>query len=135
MRAFGDTSYWIATANPRDQWRPQVEAAFRRHTFEEIVTTEWVLSEFFAFYCESGPVTRDNVLQALRRMRANPNLTILPASHEQFDAGAALYGARPDKGYSLVDCISMNAMRESGISAALTSDRHFEQEGFEILLR
>ena len=46
-----------------------------------------------------------------------------------------LYEARPDKGYSLTDCISMQTMRKEGISEALTDDRHFEQEGFRALFR
>jgi hypothetical protein len=45
-----------------------------------------------------------------------------------------LYKARPDKGYSLTDCISMHAMRERGISDILTHDDHFRQEGFTVLL-
>ena len=49
--------------------------------------------------------------------------------------GLALYNARPDKGYSLTDCISMEAMRREGINQALTNDRHFEQEGFRALFR
>ncbi len=41
-----------------------------------------------------------------------------------------------DKGYSLVDCISMNTMYDYGITQALTSNRHFEQEGrFVALMR
>ena len=48
--------------------------------------------------------------------------------------GFALYQARPDKGYSLTDCISMEAMRPEGITEILTHDNHFTQEGFAILL-
>ena len=47
----------------------------------------------------------------------------------------ALYEARPDKGYSLTDCISMQTMRQEGLSEVLTNDRHFEQEGFRALFR
>lgn len=47
----------------------------------------------------------------------------------------ALYGARPDKGYSLTECISMQTMRREGLTEALTNDRHFEQEGFQALFR
>lgn len=60
---------------------------------------------------------------------------VLPASEQQFLGGLGLYEARPDKGYSLVDCISMTVMRELSITTALTSDRHFEQEGFDVLLK
>jgi predicted nucleic acid-binding protein len=45
-----------------------------------------------------------------------------------------LYEERNDKGYSLVDCISMSTMRRVGISAVLTNDHHFTQEGFQVLL-
>ena len=46
-----------------------------------------------------------------------------------------LYAARPDKGYSLADCISMQTMRKEGLTEVLTNDRHFEQEGFRALFR
>jgi predicted nucleic acid-binding protein len=42
---------------------------------------------------------------------------------------------RPDKGYSLTDCISMGTMRREAITEVLTNDRHFEQEGFRALFR
>ena len=42
--------------------------------------------------------------------------------------------ARPDKTYSLCDAISFVLMRRQGIQEALTTDRHFEQEGFRKLL-
>jgi predicted nucleic acid-binding protein len=49
--------------------------------------------------------------------------------------GLALYRARPDKGYSLTDCISMQTMRREGLMDVLTNDRHFEQEGFRALFQ
>jgi predicted nucleic acid-binding protein len=60
---------------------------------------------------------------------------VIPQSRESFRSGVALYGARPDKGYSLTDCISMQTMRKEGLTEALTNDRHFEQEGFRALFR
>ena len=46
----------------------------------------------------------------------------------------ALFAGRADKQYSLTDCLSMQVMREMGISEVLTHDQHFTQEGFIILL-
>jgi predicted nucleic acid-binding protein len=43
------------------------------------------------------------------------------------------YGAWPDKGYSLIDCGSMLALRALGVSEVLTNDHHFTQERFAIL--
>ena len=57
----------------------------------------------------------------------------IETSHESFLAGLVLYKARADKGYSLTDCISMTTMLERNILQVLTHDRHFKQEGFEIL--
>ena len=47
----------------------------------------------------------------------------------------ALLGARPDKDYSLCDAVSFLLMRDHDISDALTTDKHFEQEGFVRLLK
>ncbi|MBM4082592.1 MAG: type II toxin-antitoxin system VapC family toxin, partial [Planctomycetes bacterium] len=43
--------------------------------------------------------------------------------------------ARPDKTYSLSDAVSFVLMRDRGIRDALTTDRHFDQEGFVRLLK
>ena len=69
-----------------------------------------------------------------RRDSGRPSILVRRQSHQTFDAGLALYKARPDKGYSLVDCISMETMRREGITEVLTHDAHFTQEGFTILL-
>ena len=39
-----------------------------------------------------------------------------------------------DKTYSLCDAVSFVLMRGRGMTDALTTDRHFEQEGFRRLL-
>ena len=57
-------------------------------------------------------------------------MTVHPQSRESFLAGLRLYEQRNDKGYSLVDCISMTTMRRHAILEVLTNDRHFMQEGF-----
>jgi predicted nucleic acid-binding protein len=52
-----------------------------------------------------------------------------------YDQALTLIEARPDKTYSLCDAVSFILMRERGISDALTTDKHFEQEGFARLLQ
>lgn len=65
-----------------------------------------------------------------RRILDDSGVRVVPQSRDAFLSGMALYEARPDKGYSLVDCISMQTMRKEGLIEVLTNDRHFEQEGF-----
>jgi len=64
----------------------------------------------------------------------NPDIQIVwvdgPLHHEAL----SLLFARPDKAYSLCDAVSFVVMRQRGISDALTTDHHFEQEGFRRLL-
>ena len=65
---------------------------------------------------------------------AATNVTIIHQSADLFFAGVDLYRRRLDKGYSLTDCMSMVLCHEQDIADVLTHDRHFEQEGFAILL-
>jgi len=59
----------------------------------------------------------------------------LDATGELFQAGLKLHRERPDKAWSLTDCISFYVMSERGMTRALAYDLHFEQAGFEALLR
>jgi predicted nucleic acid-binding protein len=97
-----------------------------------IVTTEEILTEFLTFFGGKGPFLSRKAVAITRGILADGSIRVLPQTHVTFSAGFELYASRPDKGYSLTDCISM---RREGINDALTDDRHFEQEGFRALFR
>jgi predicted nucleic acid-binding protein len=78
---------------------------------------------------------RRKALTNAQRILEVPGIYVVPQSRDSLLSGMALYGTRPDKGYSLTDCISMQTMRREGIKEVLTNDRHFEQEGFRALFR
>jgi predicted nucleic acid-binding protein len=67
-------------------------------------------------------------------IEADENWRVAEASHQLFDRGIELFSQRPDKSWSLTDCISFIVMEEHGITEALTADRNFEQAGFVPLL-
>ena len=66
---------------------------------------------------------------------ASPFIRIIPADEELFQAGFDYFEARPDKGWSLTDCISFVVMEREQLTEALTGDHHFEQAGFTALLK
>jgi len=63
------------------------------------------------------------------------HVEIITASSVHFEADFELFANRPDKEWSLTDCISFALMRRRDLTEALASDRHFEQAGFRRLLR
>ena len=83
----------------------------------------------------SGCVLRRCGAAALQDILRSADARVIPQSRDSFLAGLELYRSRPDKGYSLTDCIAMQTMRREAISDVLTNDRHFEQEGFRALFR
>ncbi|MBV8897621.1 MAG: type II toxin-antitoxin system VapC family toxin [Acidobacteriaceae bacterium] len=131
---FADTFYWIALTNPNDK---HFQAALR---FDDLLsqatlyTTEEVLSEVLTFFCFDRRL-RKRAIDTIREILLDDEVRIIPQSHQSFLAGFHLYAERPDKGYSLTDCISMHTMRQYGVIAVLTNDRHFEQEGFRAVFR
>jgi predicted nucleic acid-binding protein len=131
---FADTFYWIALTNRRDTAHRKVLEFTTTLARRAVITTDEVLTEFLA-YCASDQTLRREAGLAVRHLVDDPDIRILPQSRTTFLEGLALYNARPDKGYSLTDCISMQAMRREGLTDALTNDRHFEQEGFRAVFR
>ena len=132
---FADTHWWIATTNPRDQWALGARRLRRELGEVTVVTTDEVMVEFVGYMCGLGPLLRRKASQVLRSTLDDPLVRVDRQSRQSLLAGLARFDRRPDKGYSLVDCISMNLMEELGIREALTGDHHFEQEGFVALMR
>ena len=77
---------------------------------------------------------RRQAVENVRAILLNQNVEIISCTHETVLAAIDLYERRPDKGYSLTDCISMISMKSLGLDEVLTHDDHFWQEGFNILL-
>jgi uncharacterized protein len=131
---FADTFYWIAFINPSDAWHTRVTHALRSLQPCTLITTEEVFGELLTFYSKSGNQLRERAANLVKDALDSPDVAVVEQTHASFLLGLELYKKRPDKGYSLADCISMNTMRQLGITEVLTHDKHFTQEGFVILL-
>jgi predicted nucleic acid-binding protein len=90
-----------------------------------------VLSEVLSYFSSEGARGREIGAQAARL--ALRSIEVITPTRTLFERVLDLYAARPDKEYSLVDCMSMVVMRGRGITHVLTKDHHFRQEGFTVL--
>lgn len=130
MKVFGDAFFYVALVNRKDEHHERVMEWARGFT-GEIVTTQWVLTEVADAFAESH--IRQRLKAGFDEMARDPATRIIEVSPEYFARGLALYDARPDKEWSLTDCISIVVMGDEGLTEALTEDGHFEQAGFVAL--
>ena len=131
-RWFADTFYFLALINPKDA-RHEAAVQFSRGHGRSVVTTAWVLSELADGL--SKRATRGTFGLLYEGLVADPATKIISASDDLWERGRLLYAARPDKDWSLTDCISFVVMEREKIAEALTGDHHFEQAGFLALLK
>ena len=127
---FADTFFFLAALNPGDAAHGTAIRWSREHDRIR-VTTAWVLTEV------GDALARDNreaFLSLLGLVRSSPLFRFIGATPQVFERGVELYRQRPDKAWSLTDCISFVVMGDEGLTEALTGDRHFEQAGFKALL-
>ena len=129
---FADTHYFIAMLNPTDVANARA-MSFARTFAGDYVTTREVLVELADGLSAVG--SRLAAGKFIEDIRTNRAMRIIWSDESLFDEGYALYMARPDKQWSLTDCISFVVMKREGITEALTGDHHFEQAGFMALLK
>jgi predicted nucleic acid-binding protein len=97
------------------------------------LTHSYVLDELIALALRRK-VNRTQVLVYSTSILDTPRVEIVWVDELLHRSALALLGGRKDKTYSLCDAVSFVLMRERGLHEALTTDKHFEQEGFKRLL-
>jgi len=115
---FADTFYWVALINNRDDWHEKAIEMTRKLQQVTIVTTDEVFIEVFNNLSAYGMSVRRKTLQVIRGLQNNPQILVIPQTHQTFQSGLDLYQNRPDN-----------------INEILTHDKHFTQEGFFILFQ
>jgi len=131
---FLDASGLIAVANTDDQWHSRAEAAWNDLVGSNLplITTSLVLFELGDGLSRINQ--RSLAIVLYDRLHASPRVQIVPASFELETAAWELFRQRPDKTWGVTDCASFIVMKQLGIEAAFTVDRHFEQAGFQRLI-
>jgi len=108
-RFTGERSFILKINIAARQFEPERLLARAR-----LVTTDEVLAELLDGLARRGPNLRQVAALTVRRILADPRVTVHAQSRESFLGGLRLYEQRFDKGYSLVDCVSMTMMRRYG---------------------
>ena len=129
---FADTYYFLALWNPHDQGHEKA-LTFTNVYREALITTDWILIELADALAR--PPNRQRFLRFVRILQQQKDLAIVPASRTLLEEGLDLYERRPDKEWSLTDCISFVVMQKERLAEVLTGDHHFEQAGFIALLK
>ena len=128
---FADTFFFLALINKRDEAHER--ATRYSGNRRQLITTAWILTE--TADALSDPQNRPAFLRLLEILENSADVKILGPEMTLFRAGLELFRSRPDKEWSLTDCISFAAMKEHLVTEALTGDHHFEQAGFAALLK
>ena len=130
-KVFADTFYFLALLNKNDE--AHARALQYSAQIEQLVTTEWVLTELADGLASSRH--RSMFTQTRQELLADADVQVIPLDMQLHEEGIRLYASRADKEWSLTDCTSFVVMQREGVAEALTGDHHFEQAGFVALLK
>ena len=128
---FADTLFYVDLLNRRDEYHESASKWAAQHG-PVIITTEFVLLEVANFF--KHPSDRGRFSSFVKNLEDDPATSVIRCDSTWFKRGLDLFSSRPDKEWSLTDCISFVVMEDNQLSDALTNDHHFEQAGFTMLL-
>ncbi len=132
---FVDTSGWIALNSKRDQLHGQavtLNKALLRDG-HRYITTNFVLDETYTgLRMKVGHFAAVDFGEKISKAQT---VHILRISEDMEEAAWNIFRHYSDKEFSFTDCTSFVIMQRLNLTQAFTSDHHFEQMGFTILLR
>ncbi len=135
---FVDSAGFVALVDPDQGTHERAKAIMSQAegSGRFFLTTEWVLSEFLASMSKIyGSRRRSIGIEFIDAIIRSRHIGALRAGEDDWQGGFSLYRSRPDKEWSLVDCISIRVCRERRIQDVLTTDDDFRQAGLVALLR
>jgi predicted nucleic acid-binding protein len=126
-----DTSGLLCLHYPTEPLHSLACTAYKRATVK--LTHSYIIAEYVAL-ANARRFPRSSILTFVIDLLDNPDIEMVWINESLYRKAINLLMIRQDKSYSLCDSISFILMRERSINEALTTDRHFEQEGFIRLL-
>lgn len=132
---FLDAAYAIALSTPKDQHHQRAVALAEQM---ETAGTRLITTRAVVLEIGNAPAKlryRKAAIELLLSMEEDSNVVIVPITEELYYRAFQLYRERLDKAWSITDCISFIVMQDRKLTDALTTDSHFQQAGFQVLLR
>jgi uncharacterized protein len=126
-----DTSGLLSLIDKREPQHDRAVALYDAAEFR--LTHNYVLAELVPL-ANSRRVPRQAVLELSNRLLSDPEIELIWVDETLHRDALDLLSARSDKTYSMCDAVSFVLMHQRGETEALTTDRHFEQEGLVRLL-
>jgi predicted nucleic acid-binding protein len=132
---FADTSSLIAVGNTRDSFHTQAVRIKNelKQSRRDFVTTDAVLLEFGNAFSAVG--LRAAAAKMIEAVRNSKKWRCVSIDGTLMERGLWKFRQVKDKEWGLVDCISIIVSEDIGITEVFTTDHHFEQAGFRILLK
>lgn len=131
MKIFVDTSAFLAVLNADDDFHQQAAAVWLDLLTGEarLITNSFVLAEAYAL------IQNRLGLDAIRTLAKEilPLFEVKWVDGELYQQAVTLLLAANRQQLSLVDCSSFVTMHQNNIDLAFTFDRHFSEQGFEII--
>jgi len=131
VSVFIDTSALLALLNADDEHCAKAAKVWRRllEAEEPLVVSNYILVETFALVQSRLGIEAVDLLQE----EILPVITVCWVDEKLHQAGTQVLLAERRKKLSLVDCVSFAVMRHFGFKKVFTFDRHFREQGFEVL--
>lgn len=132
---FVDTSAWLALINKSDVFHVKaknIRDILLRDNIQFVVT-DYVIVEV-ANSLSKIP-WRSSAIQLINSIQLSGNIRVVEINKEFYNEAWEIYSNRTDKEWGLTDCASFVVMKRYAITVAFTNDHHFEQMGFNILLK
>jgi predicted nucleic acid-binding protein len=131
MNVFVDTSALLAVLDADDD---NHKAA--RLFWENIIAAgDTLVNHNYVLVETSALALRKLGVEALRVLERDivPILRVVWVTRDVHNSAASAQLVASRRSLSLVDCVSFEIMRRSGIRTAFSFDRHFKEYGYEIL--
>ncbi|HEY9646382.1 MAG TPA: PIN domain-containing protein [Chroococcidiopsis sp.] len=127
-----DTSGLLCLQFSTEPLHTEASVAYRKAIIR--LTHNYVIAEYVAL-ANARRFPRASVLDFVVDLLGNPDIETVWVDESIHRSAVELLTLRQDKTYSLCDAVSFILMHQRDVAEALTTDRHFEQEGFVRLLK